>query len=102
MTARWSAAALRSRPVKAKKCGCSTDDIPAAGHDLAIRLQVLADHEERQHHASTAQCTVAGLAVESKSGPRPENYRAYRLDVESKEGGVASWEALIARRVGDC
>jgi hypothetical protein len=45
---------------------------------------------------------MAGLAVESKSVLRFENDGAYRLDVESKEGGVASREVLITRRIGDC
>lgn len=50
----------------------------------------------------SAQCMMAGLAVESKSALKFESDAAYRLDVESKEGGTVSREVLVARRVGDC
>jgi hypothetical protein len=50
----------------------------------------------------SAQCTMAGLAVESKSKLRFENDGAYRRDVESRQDGVGSKEVFIAKRVGDC
>ena len=50
----------------------------------------------------SARCTMAGLTVESRSALKLESDAAYRLEVESSEGGIASREVLIARRVGDC
>jgi hypothetical protein len=50
----------------------------------------------------TAQCSTAGIQVQSRSTLTVENPGAYRLFVESHEGGVTSKETLIARRVGDC
>ena len=50
----------------------------------------------------TAQCSMAGIQVQSRSTLTVENPGAYRLFVESREGGGTSKETLIARRVGDC
>jgi hypothetical protein len=89
--------------VRAKKCINPTEDI---GRQRAMLSQSGCKFspiaKSGNTYTYTAQCTMAGVAVESKSALRFENDGAYRLDVESKEGGVASSEVLIARRVGDC
>ena len=45
---------------------------------------------------------MAGMQVQSRSTLTVESPDAYRLYVESREGGATSKETLIARRVGDC
>jgi hypothetical protein len=89
--------------VKAKKCINPTEDMNRQRAMLSqsgCKFSPIA--KSGSTYTYTAQCTMAGLTVESKSVLRFESEGAYRLDVESKEVGVASKEVLIARRVGDC
>jgi hypothetical protein len=89
--------------VKARKCINPTEDMTRQRAMLSqsgCKFSPIA--KNGNVYSYSARCTIAGLAVESKSALKFESDTAYRLDVESNEGGVASREVLLARRVGDC
>ena len=89
--------------VKARKCIDPTEDMNRQRAMLSqsgCKFSPIA--KNGNVYTYSARCTMAGLTVESKSALKFESDAAYRLDVESSEGGVASREVLIARRVGGC
>lgn len=52
------------------------------------------------HSASLA--LVLGVPVESTSVMTVDSASAYRINIQSKGGGKATKETLVAKRIGDC
>ena len=50
----------------------------------------------------TADCTVHGMALTSKTAIVVDGDSAYTMTVDSQGGGVSTKEVLVAKRVGDC
>jgi hypothetical protein len=89
--------------VTKRKCGNPAEDMKRQNAQLTrAGCRFSPVRQAGNTYVFTAQCSMAGLQVQSKSTLTVENPGAYRLVVESREGGVASKETLIARRVGDC
>lgn len=53
-------------------------------------------------YSFTLDCVMQGITMQSESVITVESDSAYRIDVETKQGGTMTKEVLIARRVGDC
>ena len=89
--------------VTKRKCGNPTEDMKRQNAQLtAAGCRFSPVRKAGNTYTYTAQCSMAGLQVQSRSTLTVENPGAYRLFVESREGGATSKETLIARRVGDC
>jgi hypothetical protein len=86
-----------------RKCGNPAEDMKRQNAKLtAVGCQFSPVRQAGNTYTFTAQCSMAGIQVQSRSTLTVENPGAYRLFVESREGGGMSKETLIARRVGDC
>jgi hypothetical protein len=86
-----------------RKCGNPTEDMKRQNAQLtAAGCRFSPVRKAGNVYTYTAQCSMAGIQVQSRSTLTVENSGAYRLLVESREDGVTSKETLIARRVGDC
>jgi hypothetical protein len=86
-----------------RKCGNPAEDMKRQNAQLtAAGCQFSPIRQAGNTYTYTARCSMAGLQVQSKSTLTVESPGAYRLFVESREGGATSKETLIARRVGDC
>jgi hypothetical protein len=53
-------------------------------------------------YSFTAECSVRGVELRSKSVTTVESDGAYRLTVDSQGGGQQTKEVLVARRIGEC
>jgi hypothetical protein len=86
-----------------RKCGNPTEDMKRQNAQLtAAGCRFSPVRKTGNVYTYTAQCSMAGIQVQSKSTLTVESPDAYRLFVESREGGGTSKETLIARRVGEC
>ena len=54
------------------------------------------------NYSFSTECTVQGVAGQSKSLLTVENDSAYSVRVETRMGTQATKEVLLARRTGDC
>ena len=89
--------------VTKRKCGSPTEDMKRQNAQFtAAGCQCSPVRRAGNTYTFTAQCSMAGMQVQSRSTLTVESPVAYRLYVESREGGATSKETLIARRVGDC
>jgi hypothetical protein len=89
--------------VTKRKCGNPAEDMKRQNARLAAAgCQFSPVRQAGNTYTYTARCSMAGIKVQSRSTLTVENPGAYRLFVESREGGATSKETLIARRVGDC
>jgi Protein of unknown function (DUF3617) len=50
----------------------------------------------------SAECTILGVSMQSKSVITAESDSAYKVDVEARQDGITTREQLKAKRVGDC
>ena len=86
-----------------RKCGNPAEDMKRQNAQFtAAGCQCSPVRQVGNTYTFTTQCSMAGMRVQSRSTLTVENPGAYRLFVESREGGGTSKETLIARRVGDC
>lgn len=53
-------------------------------------------------YSFTADCTIQGTPLTSKTVIVADNDSAYTMTVASEGGGQKTKEALVAKRVGDC
>ena len=86
-----------------RKCGNPAEDMKRQNAQFtAAGCQCSPVRQAGNTYTFTTQCSMAGMQVQSRSTLTVESPDAYRLYVESREGGATSKETLIARRVGDC
>ena len=86
-----------------RKCGNPAEDMKRQNAQLtAAGCRFSPVRKTGNVYTYTAQCSMAGMQVQSRSTLTVESPNAYRLFVESREGGGTSKETLVARRVGDC
>ena len=86
-----------------RKCGNPAEDMKRQNAQLtAAGCRFSPVRQAGNTYTFTAQCSMAGMQVQSRSTLTVEGPGAYRLFVESREGGGTSKETLVARRVGDC
>ena len=86
-----------------RRCGNPTEDMKRQSAQLtAAGCRFSPVRKAGNVYTYGAQCSMAGMQVQSRSTLTVESPDAYRLFVESREGGGTSKETLVARRVGDC
>lgn len=54
------------------------------------------------NYSFTADCTVHGMSLTSKTAIVVDGDSAYTMTVDSQGAGVSTKEVLVAKRVGDC
>lgn len=88
--------------MKTQKCVDPTEDMKKQDQMLAQAGCKSSGSRTGDKYSVSADCVVQGVAMQSKSVVTVESDSAYRIDVESQQGGKATKEVLIARRIGDC
>ncbi|MCC6610196.1 MAG: DUF3617 family protein [Burkholderiales bacterium] len=92
-----------AKSVTLKKCTSPTDDMRRQNDALAKAGCTFSPATRSgSPYTFTARCNVQGASVQSRSVISVESDSAYTVDVESQQGGRASKERLVARRIGDC
>ena len=77
---------MRARRDQASKAGCKMSPVSKSGSTYTYSVS----------------CVVQGAPLESKSVMSVENPRAYKVQIQSSQGGKSTKELLVAKRVGDC
>jgi len=52
-------------------------------------------------YSFTSRCDIQGVSAQSKSVIQAEGDAAYKVNVESRQGGESTKESLTAKRIGD-
>lgn len=93
----------KTREIKTKDCTNPTDDMRKQNDMLAKSgCKFTPVTKSGKAYSFSAQCVMQGMAFQSKSVITAESDSAYKVDVESLQGGAKTREQLVARRVGDC
>jgi len=96
-------AAASARTITAKKCMSPTDEMRKQNDMLAkAGCRISAVTRSGSSYSFTSQCSLQGVATQSKSVITADGDSAYRIDVESQQGAEKTRERLAARRIGDC
>lgn len=77
---------MRAQRDKGAKAGCKISPVTRSGSTYTY----------------TATCDFQGVPVESTSVLTVDSASAYRINIQSKGGGKATKETLVAKRTGDC
>jgi hypothetical protein len=86
-----------------QKCTSPTDDMNKKTESMAASgCQASPVSRSGNLYSFSLKCTIQGVPIESRSVITFESDAAYKVDVESKQGGKTTREQLTARRVGDC
>ena len=86
-----------------QKCTSPTDDMNNKTEAMAQSgCQPSSVSRSGNLYSFSFKCTIQGIPIESKSVITVESDSAYKVDVESKQGGKTTREQLAARRIGDC
>ena len=89
--------------VTKRKCGNPAEDMKRQNAQLtAAGCRFSPVRQAGNTYTYSARCSIGGVQMESRSTLTVESPGAYRLLVQSREGGATSQETLVARRVGDC
>jgi hypothetical protein len=93
----------KTQTMTTKKCADPTNDMKKQNAMLTkvgCTFSPVAKHGTS--YTFTSQCNVQGVSAQSKSVISVEGDSAYRVNVESRQGGQGTKELLVARRIGDC
>jgi hypothetical protein len=86
-----------------QKCTSPTDDMNKKTESLATSgCEASPVSRSGNIYNFSFKCKIQGVPIESKSVITVENDSAYKVDVESTQGGKTTREQLAARRLGDC
>jgi hypothetical protein len=98
-----STGAGEPQALNSRKCVNPTDELRKQNEMLAqVGCKASTVTRRGNSYSFGADCTVNGVAVQSRSVITVESDSAYRVSVESKQGTRATRETLVARRVADC
>lgn len=93
----------KTQNLTTRKCTSPTDDMKKQNDMLTKAGCKFSPVTKRgKFYTFTSQCTIQGMSGQSKSVMSVDGDAAYRVDVESQQGGQSTKELLVARRVGDC
>jgi len=85
------------------KCANPSQDMKGRNQQLsAMGCKVSPMTRSGSTYTFTAECTIKGVAVHSKSVLTVESATAYTVRVESRSSSGGTNETLKARRTGDC
>ena len=86
-----------------KKCASPTDDMRKQNEMLAkAGCKFSPATKSGASYSFTSQCNINGVSAQSKSVITVEGDSAYKVNVESQQGGQSTKELLVAKRIGDC
>ena len=86
-----------------KQCVDPTEDMKKQNEMLTkAGCKMPAGTRSGNSYGFTIDCVMQGVTMQSKSVITVESDSAYRIDVESQQGGKTTKEVLLARRIGDC
>jgi len=77
---------MRTQRDKGAKAGCKSSPVARSGSTYTY----------------TVSCDFRGVPVESTSVMTVDSASAYKISIQSKGGGKATNETLVAKRIGDC
>ena len=85
-----------------QKCTDPTADMKKKNEDALGTCKVSPVARSGNLYTFSAECTILGVSMQSKSVITAVSDSAYRVDVESLQDGITTRELLNAKRVGDC
>ena len=85
-----------------QKCTDPTADMKKKNEEALGTCKVSPVARSGNLYTFSAECTILGVSMQSKSVITAESNSAYRVDVESLQDGITTRELLNAKRVGDC
>ena len=89
--------------IKLQRCVSPTDDMREQNRQLVAAGCKATDVVKNGNvYSFTADCTIQGETMQSKSVVTVDGDSGYRAEVETIQGPVMTRESLVARRVGDC
>ena len=98
-----SMAATESRwRLTTQKCTDPTADMKKKNEEALGTCKMSPVARSGNLYTFSAECTILGVSMQSKSVITAESDSAYRVDVEALQDGITTRELLNAKRVGDC
>ena len=85
-----------------QKCTDPTADMKKKNEEALGTCKVSPVARSGNLYTFSAECTILGVSMQSKSVITATSDSAYRVDVESLQDGITTRELLSAKRVGDC
>ena len=77
---------MRKQKDMLTKAGCKSSPVTKSGSSYRF----------------TSDCSIQGIAVQSQSVISVDDDTAYKVNIESQQGGEKTKELLVAKRIGDC
>ena len=85
-----------------QKCTNPTEDMKKKNEEARGTCKMSPVARSGNLYTFSAECTILGVSMQSKSVITAESDSAYRVDVESLQDGITTRELLNAKRIGDC
>ncbi len=85
-----------------QKCTDPTADMKKKNEEALGTCKMSPVSRSGNLYTFSAECTILGVSMQSKSVITAESDSAYRVDVEARQDGITTREQLTAKRVGDC
>ena len=85
-----------------QKCTDPTADMKKKNEAALGTCKISPVARSGNFYTFSAECTILGVSMQSKSVITAESDSAYRVDVEARQDGITTREQLTAKRVGDC
>jgi hypothetical protein len=93
----------KPQTIRTRKCTNPTDDMKKQNEMLTkAGCKFSPVTRSGTSYSFTAQCNIQGGSAQSKSVISVDSDDAYKVTVESHQGGQSAKEILVAKRTGDC
>ncbi len=93
----------KTQTLTTKKCASPTDDMRKQNEMLVkAGCKFSPATKSGASYSFTSQCNIKGVSAQSKSVISVDGDSAYKVNVESQQGGQNTKELLVAKRIGDC
>ncbi len=85
-----------------QKCSDPTADMKKKNEEALGTCKMSPIARSGNIYTFSAECTILGVSMQSKSVITAESDSAYRVDIDALQDGITTKELLMAKRVGDC
>ena len=93
----------KPQTIRTRKCTSPADDMRKQNEMLTkAGCKFSPITRSGTSYSFTAQCHIQGVSAQSRSVISVDGDDAYKITVESQQGGQGTKELLVARRTGDC
>jgi hypothetical protein len=93
----------KTQTITTKKCTNPTDDMRKQNDMLTkAGCKFSPVTKSGSSYSFTSDCSIQGIAVQSQSVISVDDDTAYKVNIESQQGGAKTKEVLVAKRIGDC